>query len=96
MSKNIEYVSIILENDEGKLWVLRRNNPDKIMYGKYQCPGGHIENESHHNALIRELHEETNLILNRTLKFEIEYSFDVQNDIYDNGIRVVYVFKMKF
>ncbi len=30
----IEYVSIILENNEGKLWVSRRNNPDKIMYGK--------------------------------------------------------------
>src|SRR5437588_9427618 len=31
----IEYVSIILENDEGKLWVSRRNNPDKIMYGNF-------------------------------------------------------------
>ena len=38
----IEYVSILLENNEGKLWVSRRNNPDKIMYSKYQCLGGHI------------------------------------------------------
>jgi len=90
----IEYVSIILENNEGKLWVSRRNNPDKIMYGKYQCPGGHIENESRYNALIRELHEETSLTPNETLKFEFEYSFNVQDDIYDNGTRIVYVFKM--
>ena len=90
----IEYVSIILENDEGKLWVSRRNNPDKIMYGKYQCPGGHIENESRYNALIRELHEETSLTPNETLKFEFKYSFNVQDDIYDNGTRIVYVFKM--
>ena len=75
----IEYVSIILENNEGKLWVSRRNNPDKIMYGKYQCPGGHIENESRYNALIRELHEETSLTPNETLKFEFEYSFNVQS-----------------
>ena len=79
---------------EGKLWVSRRNNPNKIMYGEYQCPGGHIENESRYNALIRELHEETSLIPNETLKFEFEYSFNVQDDIYDNGTRIVYVFKM--
>src|SRR5205085_3512183 len=90
----IEYVSIILENNEGKLWVSRRNNPDKIMYGKYQCLGGHIENESRYNALIRELHEETRLTPNETLKFEFEYSFNVQDDIYDNGTRIVYVFKI--
>ena len=64
------------------------------MYGKYQCPGGHIENESRYNALIRELHEETSLTPNETLKFEFEYSFNVQDDIYDNGTRIVYVFKM--
>ena len=61
MTNIIEYVSIILENEEGKLWISKRNNPDKIMYGKYQCSGGHIENESRINAVIRELHEETNL-----------------------------------
>jgi ADP-ribose pyrophosphatase YjhB (NUDIX family) len=64
------------------------------MYGKYQCPGGHIENESRYNAVIRELHEETNLIPNHTLEFKFKYSFDVQNDIYDNGNRIVYVYKM--
>ena len=90
----IEYVSIILENYEGKLWVSRRNNPDKIMYGKYQCPGGHIEKESQLNAVVRELHEETNLIPNDTLKFIFEYNFNVQDDIYDNGLRRVYVYEM--
>ena len=90
----IEYVSIILENYEGKLWVSRRNNPDKIMYGKYQCPGGHIENESRQNALIRELHEETNLTPNHTIEFDFEYSFFVHDDIYDNGLRKVYVYRM--
>src|SRR6185437_15294200 len=90
----IEYVSIILENYEGKLWVSRRNNPNKIMYGKYQCPEGHIENKSRQNALIRELHEETNLTPNHTIEFKFEYSFNVQNDIYDNRLRKVYVYKM--
>src|ERR1043166_9781702 len=85
----IEYVSIILENYEGKLWISRRNNPDKIMYGKYQCPGGHIENESRFNAVIRELHEETNLIPNHTIEFLFEYSLNIKNDIYDNGERIV-------
>ena len=94
MTKVIEYVSIILENEEGKLWISRRNNPDKIMYGKYQCPGGHIEDESRLNAVVRELHEETNLIPNDTLKMEFEYAFNVQNDIYDNGLRKVYVYSM--
>ena len=28
------------------------------------------------------------------MKFEFEYSFNVQDDIYDNGTRIVYVFKM--
>src|SRR4051812_26077173 len=73
---------------------IKRNNPDKIMYGKYQCPGGYIENESRYNVVVRELHEETNLTLNHTLQFKFEYSFNVQNDIYDNGIRIVYVYKM--
>src|ERR1043165_173840 len=94
MTKVIEYVSIILENYEGKLWISRRNNPDKIMYGKYQCSGGHIENKSRFNAVVRELHEETNLIPNHTLQFIFEYSFNIKNDIYDNGERVIYVYKM--
>ena len=78
MTNVIEYVSIILENEEGKLWISRRNNPNKIMYNKYQCPGGHIENESRFNAVVRELHEETNLIPNHTLQFIFEYSFDIK------------------
>ena len=64
------------------------------MYGKYQCPGGHIEDESQLNAVVRELHEETNLTPNDTLKFIFEYNFNVQNDIYDNGLRRVYVYEM--
>src|SRR5207237_29254 len=37
---------------------------------------------------------ETSVTQNETLKFEFEYSFNVQDDIYDNGTRMVYVFKM--
>src|ERR1044071_63587 len=90
----IDYVSIVLKDTNGKLWISKRNNPNKIMYGKYQCPGGHIEDESQLNAVVRELHEETNLIPNDTLKFIFEYNFNVQNDIYDNGLRRVYVYEM--
>jgi len=90
----IDYVSIVLKDTSGKLWISKRNNSNKIMYGKYQCPGGHIEKESQLNAVVRELHEETNLIPNDTLKFIFEYNFNVQDDIYDNGLRRVYVYEM--
>jgi len=51
----IDYVSIVLKDTSGKLWISKRNNSNKIMYGKYQCPGGHIEKESQLNAVVREL-----------------------------------------
>jgi len=45
-------------------------------------------------VFIVQLHEETNLIPNDTLKFIFEYNFNVQDDIYDNGLRRVYVYEM--
>jgi 8-oxo-dGTP diphosphatase len=63
----IEYVfglavRVLLINDEGKILILKRSTDSKTNPGKWELPGGKVDQrESFDQALIREVYEETNL-----------------------------------
>ncbi|WP_193071294.1 (deoxy)nucleoside triphosphate pyrophosphohydrolase [Brevibacterium sp. FME37] len=60
MSKTLRVVAAIFHS-EGRVLVCRRN-PEKAAGGKWEFPGGKVENgESPEEALLRELAEELNV-----------------------------------
>lgn len=55
-------VRVFLTNDEGKILILKRSTDSKTNPGKWELPGGKVDQgESFDQALIREVHEETQL-----------------------------------
>lgn len=63
----IEYVfglavRVLLTNEDGKILILKRSTDSKTNSGKWELPGGKVDQgESFDQALIREVYEETNL-----------------------------------
>lgn len=62
-NKKVHYSDVIVYNEEGKILILHRTNSDKDLEGGEWClPGGHVDyGESHDEAALRELFEETNI-----------------------------------
>lgn len=59
----IDVTAAILENQHGEILIARRK-PGKKLAGYWEFPGGKIEaGETPQECLIRELHEEMNLII---------------------------------
>jgi len=55
-------VRVLLANEEGKILILKRSTDSKTNPGKWELPGGKVDQgESFDQALIREVHEETQL-----------------------------------
>src|SRR5438034_9357890 len=95
-----EFVSIILKDKDGKLWLTKRINEEKPLYGKYSCPGGKMEeNESQRQACSRELLEETNLIIkeddNRSLKYIQTNEYSDNREGYVNTKRIVHLYELE-
>ena len=63
----IEYVfglavRVLLTDEDGKILILKRSTDSKTNSGKWELPGGKVDQgESFDQALIREVYEETNL-----------------------------------
>jgi len=55
-------VRVLLTDQDGKILILKRSTDSKTNPGKWELPGGKVnQNESFDHALIREVYEETNL-----------------------------------
>src|SRR5947207_2677096 len=83
-----EFVSIILKDKDGKLWLTKRINKEKPLYGKYSCPGGKMEeNESQRQACSREIEEEhTSFFMMRTINQTLEIGqIETKNFKYENA-----------
>jgi mutator protein MutT len=78
-----QFTDIIVEcNNE--ILLLRRANYMKRFGGKWCLPGGHIDNqETSKTAILRELKEETNIIINDAMFFtNYKYMSGETSDIY--------------
>lgn len=63
--KTVVCVDCILENEEGKILLMRRKNT-KFNDGELELPGGHLEKgEDLFDAMIREIKEELDVDLRR-------------------------------
>jgi len=94
-----KFVSIILKDKDGKLWLTKWINEEKPLYGKYSCPGGKIEeNESIRQACSRELLEETNLIIKKddeSLKYIQTDEYSDNREGYVNTKRIVHLYELE-
>ncbi len=55
-------VRVLLTDQDGKILILKRSTDAKTNPGKWELPGGKVDQgESFDHALIREVYEETNL-----------------------------------
>jgi 8-oxo-dGTP diphosphatase len=55
-------VRVLLTDHDGKILILKRSTDSKTNPGKWELPGGKVnQDESFDHALIREVYEETNL-----------------------------------
>ena len=55
-------VRVLLADQDGKILILKRSTDSKTNPGKWELPGGKVnQDESFDHALIREVYEETNL-----------------------------------
>jgi 8-oxo-dGTP diphosphatase len=55
-------VRVLLSDENGKILILKRSTNSKTNPGKWELPGGKVDQgESFDQALIREVYEETNL-----------------------------------
>lgn len=55
-------VRVLLTDQDGKILILKRSTDSKTNPGKWELPGGKVnQDESFDHALIREVYEETNL-----------------------------------
>src|SRR5215469_10236379 len=96
----MHYVSVILTNNEGKLWITQRINKSKPLYGKQCCPGGKVEkNETLKEACKREVLEECDIdiweINDNPLNYLQTNVYEDDRDSYINTIRIIYLFKWK-
>ncbi len=94
-----EFVSIILKDKKGKIWLAKRINKEKPLYGKYSCPGGKMEeNETQEQACSRELLEETNLTIkenDKSLKYIQTNEYSDNRDGYVNTKRIVHLYELE-
>lgn len=55
-------VRVLLTDENGKILILKRSTDSKTNPGKWELPGGKVnQDESFDHALLREVYEETNL-----------------------------------
>ena len=55
-------VRVLLTDQDGKILILKRSTDSKTNPGKWELPGGKVDQgESFDHALVREVYEETNL-----------------------------------
>jgi 8-oxo-dGTP diphosphatase len=55
-------VRVLLADQDGKILILKRSTDSKTNPGKWELPGGKVnQDESFDHALVREVYEETNL-----------------------------------
>ncbi|HSX27671.1 MAG TPA: NUDIX hydrolase [Patescibacteria group bacterium] len=82
-----------LFNDKGEVLLLRRSRTDKVRPGELDFPGGAVEeDETYHNAVLREISEEVGLTLdpgNVTLAYSATTYYDGLSTI-----RFLYVGKL--
>ena len=94
-----KFVSIILKDKDGKLWLTKRINKEKPLYGKYSCPEEKMEeNESQKQACSRELLEETNLTIkgdDESLKYIQTDEYSDNREGYVNTKRIVYLYELE-
>jgi 8-oxo-dGTP diphosphatase len=70
-------VRVLLTDRDGKILILKRSTDSKTNPGKWELPGGKVDQgESFDHALIREVYEETNL------KISLEHVVGLLNRIY--------------
>src|SRR5580704_12483627 len=74
--RKIEYVSLIITNENNDLLVSQRNNQSKPMYNYWQCIGGKIDDDDKtiEDTIKRETEEETGINLDN-LEMKPQYSF---------------------
>ena len=89
------YSSVILVTKSRKVFVSKRINPKKSMYNYWQNPGGHIEQgETPEQCAIREVHEETGIVINPAKLLKIGYETHNKNGAgFQNCIRNVTIYK---
>ena len=58
-------IKAVVLNEKNEVLILRRSKDNKYSVGKYDLPGGHIEeNEGLKDSVLREIKEETGLVAN--------------------------------
>ncbi|ATF95283.1 8-oxo-dGTP diphosphatase MutT [Cedecea neteri] len=74
--KQLQIAAGIIRNQQGEIFITQRA-ADAHMANKWEFPGGKIEaGESPEQAVIRELQEETGIVVQSTSLFEtLEYQF---------------------
>ena len=102
--QRIEFVSLIIMNENKDLLVSQRKNQSKPMHGYWQCIGGKIDNDdiTTSDAIKRETEEETGIILDN-FKMEPQYLFKYTKKgfnyfpkrPYQFVKRIVYVYELK-
>jgi 8-oxo-dGTP pyrophosphatase MutT (NUDIX family) len=102
--QKINYVLLIIINENNDLLVSQRNNQLKPMYDHYQCIGGKIDTTDNtiNDAIKRETEEETGINLDN-LMTKPQYSFKYTQkgfnyfpkQPYQFVKRVVYVYELK-
>ena len=101
--KKIEYVSLIITNENNDLLVSQRNNQSKPMHGYWQPIGGKIEdNETTIEAIKRETEEEAGINIDN-LKTKPQFIFHYTKKgfnyfpkrPYQFVKRIVYVYELK-
>lgn len=80
----IDCAVAIIFNDEGKILLTQRNDPQNpFAHMKWQFPGGGVENgESPSEAALREILEETGLIIELLSDMAIRYDHPEDNGKY--------------
>ena len=65
MIKNLKFLQKALIEKEGKILFIKRSEHDEDSPGKWDIPGGNVdEDEDVNEAILREISEETNLLVN--------------------------------
>jgi 8-oxo-dGTP pyrophosphatase MutT (NUDIX family) len=85
------YSSVILQNDKGDIYLSKRLDQSKPMYGYLQCPGGQLNgNETFLEAAKRETQEEAGIIIDESrLKQE---DFKITNSHRSKNIRDIFAY----
>src|ERR1700741_3749225 len=85
------YSSVILRNNEGDIYLSKRLDQSKPMYGYLQCPGGQLkENETFLDAAKRETQEEAGIIIDESRLTQED--FMITNSQRSNKIRDIFAY----